>query len=209
MAEAVLGRGGRQLHHPRHAVQPRRRAAACCSTQASRRSAIRRSATRWRSTRARRNSTAASSRGSTASSFGIVVNRDAQRFYDEGEDFWPKRYAIWGRLVAQQPDQIAYSIIDAKSIGLFMPSIFPPIAAPTSRELAAKLGLDRGGARSDGRAIQRRGAAGHVRPHGARRLPHRRPRPAEDAIGRARSTRRRSTAIRCGPASPSPISASR
>ncbi len=36
-------------------------------------------------------------------SLGIVVNRDAERFYDEGEDFWPKRYAIWGRLVAQQP----------------------------------------------------------------------------------------------------------
>jgi hypothetical protein len=39
-------------------------------------------------------------------SLGVVVNRDAQRFYDEGEDFWPKRYAIWGRLVAQQPGQI-------------------------------------------------------------------------------------------------------
>ncbi|MGE5638611.1 MAG: FAD-dependent tricarballylate dehydrogenase TcuA, partial [Clostridia bacterium] len=36
-----------------------------------------------------------------AVSLGIVVNREAQRFYDEGEDFWPKRYAIWGRLVAQ------------------------------------------------------------------------------------------------------------
>jgi len=33
-------------------------------------------------------------------SLGVVVNRDARRFYDEGEDFWPKRYAIWGRLVA-------------------------------------------------------------------------------------------------------------
>ena len=32
--------------------------------------------------------------------FSIVVNRTAQRFYDEGEDVWPKRYAIWGRLVA-------------------------------------------------------------------------------------------------------------
>ncbi len=48
-------------------------------------------------------------------SLGVVVNRDAKRFYDEGEDFWPKRYAIWGRLVAQQPGQIAYSIIDAKA----------------------------------------------------------------------------------------------
>ena len=45
--------------------------------------------------------------------FGIVVNKHAARFYDEGEDIWPKRYAIWGRLVAAQPDQIAYIIFDA------------------------------------------------------------------------------------------------
>ncbi len=75
-------------------------------------------------------------------SFGVVVNREAERFYDEGEDFWPKRYAIWGRLVAKQPDQIAYSIIDAKSIDLFMPSVFPPIEAQSLRELADKLELD-------------------------------------------------------------------
>jgi len=75
-------------------------------------------------------------------SFGIVVNKYAKRFYDEGEDFWPKRYAIWGRLVAQQPDQIAYSIIDSKSITLFMPSVFPPIEANSISELATKLELD-------------------------------------------------------------------
>jgi len=74
--------------------------------------------------------------------FGIVVNKDAQRFYDEGEDTWPKRYAIWGRLVAQQPGQIAYSIVDAKSIRLFMPSIFPAVEAPSIAALAAKLSLD-------------------------------------------------------------------
>jgi len=74
--------------------------------------------------------------------FGIMVNREAQRFYDEGEDSWPKRYAIWGRLVAQQPSQIAYSIIDGKSINLFMPSIFPAVQAPTIGELAARLELD-------------------------------------------------------------------
>ena len=28
--------------------------------------------------------------------FSIVVNKQAERFYDEGEDVWPKRYAIWG-----------------------------------------------------------------------------------------------------------------
>jgi tricarballylate dehydrogenase len=75
-------------------------------------------------------------------SFGIVVNKQAKRFYDEGEDFWPKRYAIWGRLVARQPDQIAYSIIDSKSIHLFMPSVFPPIEADSIGELATKLELD-------------------------------------------------------------------
>jgi tricarballylate dehydrogenase len=75
-------------------------------------------------------------------SLGIVVNRAAERFYDEGEDFWPKRYAIWGRLVAAQPDQIGYSIIDAKSMGKFMPPVFPPLKAATLRELAPMLGLD-------------------------------------------------------------------
>ncbi|MFG1181849.1 FAD-dependent tricarballylate dehydrogenase TcuA [Xanthobacter versatilis] len=74
--------------------------------------------------------------------FGIVVNNRAERFYDEGEDIWPKRYAIWGRLVAQQPDQIAYILFDASSLELFMPSLYPPIAAPTIAELAGKLSLD-------------------------------------------------------------------
>ncbi|OYX40863.1 MAG: FAD-binding dehydrogenase [Rhodobacterales bacterium 32-67-9] len=74
--------------------------------------------------------------------FSIVVNRDAERFYDEGEDVWPKRYAIWGRLVAGQPGQVGYAIIDAKSIDLFMPSVFPPNRADTIEELGAQMGLD-------------------------------------------------------------------
>ncbi len=75
-------------------------------------------------------------------SLGIVVNQQGQRFYDEGEDFWPKRYAIWGRLVAQQAGQIAYSIIDSKAVGKFMPPVFPPIKANSIRELATKLELN-------------------------------------------------------------------
>ncbi|MEM5330915.1 FAD-dependent tricarballylate dehydrogenase TcuA [Paraburkholderia sp. JHI2823] len=74
-------------------------------------------------------------------SLGVVVNRDAQRFYDEGEDFWPKRYAIWGRLVAQQPGQIGYSIIDAKAVGRFMPPVFPGAKADSLNELARQLDL--------------------------------------------------------------------
>ena len=75
-------------------------------------------------------------------SLGVVVNSEARRFYDEGEDFWPKRYAIWGRLVAKQPKQIGYSIIDAKAIGRFMPPVFPGAKAMTLPELAQQLGLD-------------------------------------------------------------------
>ncbi len=72
---------------------------------------------------------------------GIVVNREGVRFYDEGEDLWPKRYAIWGRLVAEQPGQIAWSIIDSKVVGRFIPSVFPAVRAASIRELAIALRL--------------------------------------------------------------------
>ena len=74
--------------------------------------------------------------------FGIVVNREGNRFYDEGEDFWPKRYAIWGKLIAEQAAQIAYSIVDSKALPHFMPSVFPPVEAGSIDKLAAALNLD-------------------------------------------------------------------
>jgi len=74
--------------------------------------------------------------------YSVVVNQKAERFYDEGEDVWPKRYAIWGRLVAAQPEQVAYAIIDSRAQGLFMPSVFPPEQAETIEALAEKLSLD-------------------------------------------------------------------
>lgn len=74
--------------------------------------------------------------------FGVVLNNAGHRFYDEGEDFWPKRYAIWGRLVAAEDDQIGHLIIDSKPVGRFMPPVFPPVTADSIGALAAKLGLD-------------------------------------------------------------------
>ncbi len=74
--------------------------------------------------------------------FGIVVNQNGERFHDEGEEFWPKRYAIWGRLVAMQPDQVGHVLIDSKSINSFMPSVFPPEKADTIEELAEIIGID-------------------------------------------------------------------
>ena len=74
--------------------------------------------------------------------FSVVVNKNGERFYDEGEDIWPRRYAIWGRLTAKQPDQVSFAIIDSKAMGLFMPAIYEPIEANTLGELAEKLGVD-------------------------------------------------------------------
>ena len=74
--------------------------------------------------------------------FAIVVNRDVERFYDEGEDVWPKRYAIWGRLIAQQPGQCAFAVTDSQAEFDYLPSVFPPYKANSIAELAAMAGLD-------------------------------------------------------------------
>ena len=75
--------------------------------------------------------------------FGVVVNRSGRRFYDEGEDIWPKRYAIWGGLIAEQPGQIAYCIVDAKMIECFLPPIYKPYKADSIEDLAKCLDLNR------------------------------------------------------------------
>ena len=142
--------------------------------------------------------------------FGIVVNRDGERFYDEGEDFWPKRYAIWGRLVAQQPgpDRATRSSTRRRS-AVHAARSFRPIAADTlARARRAAWARCR---RSCARTVASYNAA--VRPgtfdHAGSTIAAPRGSLRRRPTGRGRSTRRRSTAIRCGPASPSPISASR
>ena len=72
---------------------------------------------------------------------GIVVNKRGLRFSDEGADMWPKRYASWGGLIARLPDQIAYSIVDAKAMSEFMPSLYPPIQAGSIKDIAREFGL--------------------------------------------------------------------
>ena len=74
--------------------------------------------------------------------FSVMLNRHGERFYDEGEDLWPKRYAVWGRLIATQPDQIAYSIYDSRMAGRFMSTAYRPYQAETVAGLAGPLELD-------------------------------------------------------------------
>ena len=76
-----------------------------------------------------------------ATPFGIVVNAEGQRFYDEGEAFWPKRYAIWGRLIAEQPGQSAFVIFDEKVRHLFIPPLYPPLRGSSVEAVATALGL--------------------------------------------------------------------
>ena len=77
-----------------------------------------------------------------ATPYGIALNADGRRFYDEGEDLWPKRYASWGRLIAEQPGQAAYAVFDSAVRGLFIPSVFPAVVADTLPDLARALRLD-------------------------------------------------------------------
>lgn len=74
--------------------------------------------------------------------FGITVNRNCERFYDEGEDLWPRRYAIWGGMIAKQPDQMAFSVVDSKARDMFLPTVFPPFKADTLEELAHMMDLE-------------------------------------------------------------------
>jgi tricarballylate dehydrogenase len=75
---------------------------------------------------------------------GIVLNSQGRRFFDEGQDSWPKRYAQWGEILASQPGQIAYSIFDCRSWGRFIPPMFDPIKADTIDGLLGELDLDFG-----------------------------------------------------------------
>jgi tricarballylate dehydrogenase len=45
----------------------------------------------------------------------MVVNRDGQRFIDEGEDIQPFTYAKFGRNILRQPGMVAFQIFDAKT----------------------------------------------------------------------------------------------
>lgn len=70
--------------------------------------------------------------------FGLVLNRDGRRFHDEGEELWPKRYAMWGRHIAEQPDQIAFSLWDSKVNELFLPPMYGVETTGDLGELAGR-----------------------------------------------------------------------
>src|ERR671938_1994140 len=78
---------------------------------------------------------------------GIVVNREARRFIDEGADFRNYTYAKYGAEILKQPEALAYQIFDAKTEPLLRQDEYtaPGVSryeASTMRELGEKLGLN-------------------------------------------------------------------
>jgi tricarballylate dehydrogenase len=49
---------------------------------------------------------------------GIIVNRNGERFVDEGADFRNYTYAKYGRAILAQPGRVAFQIFDAKTVPL-------------------------------------------------------------------------------------------
>lgn len=50
--------------------------------------------------------------------FGVVVNKNGERFLDEGADFRNYTYAKYGQEVLKQPEQVAWQIYDGKVLHL-------------------------------------------------------------------------------------------
>ncbi|KAJ5467586.1 hypothetical protein N7475_005338 [Penicillium sp. IBT 31633x] len=74
---------------------------------------------------------------------GIMVNRDGERFVDEGFDMRNYTYAMIGRRVLQQPGQVAFQVWDARTIGWlrqeeYRAEVVNRIEAASLEELAAQ-----------------------------------------------------------------------
>jgi tricarballylate dehydrogenase len=53
---------------------------------------------------------------------GVLVNRNGERFVDEGEDFMPYTYAKFGKEILKQPGSVAFQIFDGKIIPRLRPA---------------------------------------------------------------------------------------
>jgi tricarballylate dehydrogenase len=138
--------------------------------------------------------------------YSLVVDRNGRRFHDEGAETGPKRYAIWGALLAQCPGQIAYAVFDDRAEPFFPPRFFRRFRPEPSPNWRKNWGSIRRRWPRPSMTIMRRCAPDPMAPP-RRDAPKasRRRKPA----GRFPSKPRPSALFRCGPASPSAISASR
>ncbi|WP_020500315.1 FAD-dependent tricarballylate dehydrogenase TcuA [Sciscionella marina] len=74
---------------------------------------------------------------------GVLVNRDGERFVDEGPGPWVKNYSKMGKAIMRQPGCEAYEIFDqrtAKRVADEFAGDAVPIVAATVPELAERIG---------------------------------------------------------------------
>lgn len=81
---------------------------------------------------------------------GIMVNRDGNRFVDEGMDFRNYTYAFFGKEVLKQPGGVAFQIWDSKALSWlreeeYSDDVVEKITANTIEELAEKLATPKKG----------------------------------------------------------------
>jgi len=81
--------------------------------------------------------------------YGVLVNAQGRRFFDEGEDFQFYTYAKLGGIILNQPAGVAYQIFDAKVTSLLEGryKTGKPIVADSLEALVDKLPVDRAAAR--------------------------------------------------------------
>jgi len=75
---------------------------------------------------------------------GIMVNREAQRFIDEGMDFKSYSYTVMGPAILRQPGGVAYQIFDQQTVDRLevrYGSGSRPVIAESIAALATSLGL--------------------------------------------------------------------
>jgi len=81
--------------------------------------------------------------------YGVLLNAQGRRFFDEGEDFQFYTYAKLGGIIHNQPGGVGYQIFDSKVTDLLEGryKTGKPIAADSLAALVDKLPLDRAAAR--------------------------------------------------------------
>ena len=77
--------------------------------------------------------------------FGVLVNAEGRRFFDEGVDFQWYTYAKLGGIILNQPGGLAWQIFDAKTVPLLEGryATSRPLEADTVADLVAELDVDR------------------------------------------------------------------
>lgn len=75
---------------------------------------------------------------------GVLINRDGQRFVDEGPGPWVKNYSKMGKAIMTQPGCEAFEVFDQRTAARVADEFAGkavPITAPTVQELAQRLGV--------------------------------------------------------------------